>query len=166
MGTTQGTGRVPRARASRLPPLTPTGSAEAGRPGAPGSGCPKHACGASHDQPSLQPALEVARCWGLNRWQGGVAVAAVERRAQPACGDCAGARRESGTNQARVGCAVSWCLRSGALRRPADRRSEADAGSAGMDVGAAPDRTRRQRRRLDPVEPNSATGIGVEDGTP
>ena len=67
---------------------------------------------------------------------------------------------------------VSWRLRSGAQRRPADRRSEADAGSAGMDVGAVSDRTRRQRRRLesalDKPEDDKADGPDQDEqgGTP
>ena len=49
----------------------------------------------------------------------------------------------------------------GAPRRPVARRSEAEAGRAGMDVAKlpAPGHVRAAGGALDPVEPNSATKV-------
>lgn len=68
-----------------------------------------------------------------DRWQGGEAGAAVERQDRQVRGDHDGARRELLAGMAlRVNSSAEARPEDGAQRRPADRRSEADAGSAGM----------------------------------
>lgn len=92
-----------------------------------------------------------------DRWQGGEAGAAVERHDRQVRGDPDGARRELLAGMAlRVSSSAGARQEDGAQRRPADRRSEADAGSAGME-GVRRRAERAASGGLDPVEPNSAS---------
>lgn len=82
-----------------------------------------------------------------DRWQGGEAGAAVERHDRQVRGDPDGARRELLDDMApRVSSSVGARPEDGAQRRPADRRSEADAGSAGMEGVRRTRGACRQRR--------------------
>lgn len=84
---------------------------------------------------------------GHDRWQGGAAVAAVERPDRQVRGDPDGARGELLAGMALWVELVGGARpEDGAQRRPADRRSEADAGSAGMEGVRCTRGACRQRR--------------------
>jgi len=96
----------------------------------------------------------------VHRWQGGEAVAAAERP-DPLRGDPS-ALVGSLDERPHGSAAPRWHLipQHGAPRRPVARRSEADAGRAGMDVGKLSAQGHARAAgggALDPVEPNSAT---------